>query len=148
MYLFSRNPLSNTEYNRSDHSIANKTCDSNISIPHTDVLEKETRFQKQTCWQFAGATISFLPHITNRGDTHLCRKVTTLHQLTKGWMSKCNMPETPPPSPPLPAHTHPHPSVERTTGVSQSEMHSLKKNKKKSPKVIPQPLWLCIQFVF
>lgn len=62
MYLFTRKPLSNTEYNRSDHSIANKTCDSYIiKIPHT----KHTRFQNKQCWQFAGATISFLPHITN-----------------------------------------------------------------------------------
>lgn len=82
MYLFSRKPLSNTEYNRSDHSIVNKTCDSYIiKIPHTrQVLEN--KISKRTCWQFAGATISFLfflPHITNRGDAHLCRKVTTFY---------------------------------------------------------------------
>lgn len=79
MDLFSRKPLSNTEYNRSDHSIVNKTCDSYIiKIPHTRRPGKQDFKANMLaiCWCY---NFHSPPHITNRGDTHLCRKVTRFY---------------------------------------------------------------------
>lgn len=78
MNLFSRKPLSNTEYNRSDHSIVNKTCDSYIiKIPHTRLGKQDSKANMLAfCWCY---NFIFSPHITNWGDTHLCRKVTRFY---------------------------------------------------------------------
>lgn len=71
MYLFSRKPLSNTEYNRSDHSIVNKTCDSYIiKIPHTRRLGKQDFKANMLaiCWCYD--FIFFFPsHNKSRWDT-------------------------------------------------------------------------------
>lgn len=102
-----------------------------------DILEN--KISKQTCWQFAGATISFLPHITNWGDTHLRRKVTTFYiNLQRAGCQSAICLKTP--------HPHPHPILIREDDRGVAIRNGL--TKIQISKIITQPLWLCIQFVF
>lgn len=68
MYLFTRKPLSNTEYNRSDHSIANRTCDSDIiKIPHI-LNTQDFKTMLAICWCY---NFIFIPHNKLRRYTPL-----------------------------------------------------------------------------
>lgn len=97
MHLFSRKPLRNTEYNRSDHSKVNKTGGGACTWKDpTYGTSWKTRFQsRHVCWCY---NFNLLPSQFGAA-AHLCRKVTSFYinlQRAGCQSARCQTPPTPP----------------------------------------------------